>query len=454
MNQRRRFLSWPLLMLAFGSLLFLMVGSYMLTLNWAGGLHTTVARVNETYHANARHIELARSGIQASRVLVRDYLLDPSQDNSVELQEKMREHKAQIAGHLDSLQPLVGDEAVAKVRRNFDLYFASIEPLLVWRSDDLPIPYAALRRKIQPRRGDVVELLDELQTSNDAALQRDVQRIALTEEQFTASLQKMMIASALVGIFVALASILRVHSLERRNERQHRRTEQAEQEMRRLSQQLVHAQEDERRSISRELHDEVGQMLTALRMELKEISRLHGASGAEFQARIEQGRRVVEQTLQAVRDLAMGLRPSMLDDLGLDAAIRWQAREFCRRQDIAVNLNINCDLSNLPEQHRTNLYRVVQEALTNCARHSAARTVHVDMTRANGHLRLSVKDDGKGTATRSSGGLGLLGIQERVRELGGSMSLDSSPGRGTALTIVIPVSWKEVPGERTSLACG
>jgi signal transduction histidine kinase len=293
-----------------------------------------------------------------------------------------------------------------------------------------------------------------MQTANDAALQRDVQRIAQTEERFTASLRRMMIASALLGVIVALASVLRVHVLERRHEVQHRRTEQAEQEMRRLSQQIVHAQEDERRSISRELHDEVGQMLTGLRMELKSISRLHGASASEFQSRIEQGRRVVEQTLQAVRDLAMGLRPSMLDDLGLDAAIRWQAREFCRRHDIAVSVNIDCDLTNLPDPHRTNLYRVVQEAFTNCARHSGARSVQVDLICMDGELRLSVKDDGIGVTSNGSAGIGVIGMQERMRELGGSMSLTSQPGGGALLSVAVPVSWREAQSERTSIACG
>jgi signal transduction histidine kinase len=414
-----------------------------------------VARVNETYHANARTIQQARSDIQATRLLVRDYLLEPTEENSIELQEKMRAHKARILDQILKLEPLGDASVLDRLRASFDQYCASIEPLLEWKPDkNLAQSYAALRRQVQPRREDVVELLEEMQTLNDAALKRDVQRIAQTEEQFTASLKRMMIASALLGIVVALVSVRRIHLLERRNEMQHRRTEQAEQEMRRLSQQLVHAQEDERRSISRELHDEVGQMLTGLRMELKAISKLYGASPSEFQARIEQGRRVVEQTLQSVRDLAMGLRPSMLDDLGLEAAIRWQVREFARRHDIAVDLSIDCDLTNLPDQHRTNLYRVLQEALTNCARHSSARSVNVEMASTECDLRLTVRDDGLGMADRTaSSGLGLIGMQERVRELGGSMSLESRPGRGTSLTVAIPVSWRETESERTSTAC-
>ena len=265
----------------------------------------------------------------------------------------------------------------------------------------------------------------------------------------------MMVATAILGLLVAFASAMRVRTLESRSAEQHRLTEQAEQEMRRLSQQLVHAQEDERRSISRELHDEIGQMLTGLRMEFRSLSKLHAASSAEFNTRLEQGKVLLDQTLQAIRDVAMGLRPSMLDDLGLDAALGWQVREFGRRHDIPVTLNIDADLSNLPDQYRTNLYRIVQEALTNCARHSQAKSVTITIAYKTGDLRLVVADDGVGITrpANPSGGLGLVGIQERARELRGTVRVDSTPGRGTSLTVSVPADWRTSNVRHTSTAC-
>jgi signal transduction histidine kinase len=241
------------------------------------------------------------------------------------------------------------------------------------------------------------------------------------------------------GLIVAFVSIFRVSQLESRGERQHISTMEAETQMRQLSQQLVHAQEEERRSISRELHDEIGQMLTGLRMEFRSLAKMHNVPSDQFQSRIEQGKTLLDQALQGVRDIAMGLRPSMLDDLGLEAALQWQVRDFCRRHEIPVNITVRTSLGDLHERDKTNLYRIVQEALTNCARHSKAKSISIVVDRENGSLRLVVRDDGVGFRPGKNGkGLGLVGIQERAREMGGSMSIESS-SRGTALTVVMPI---------------
>jgi signal transduction histidine kinase len=223
-----------------------------------------------------------------------------------------------------------------------------------------------------------------------------------------------------------------------------RRAEQAEHEMRRLSQQLVRTQEEERRRISRELHDEVGQMLTALRMELRALHRLHDAPKARFEARMDESKLLLERTVQAVRDLAMGLRPAMLDDLGLVPALEWQAREFERRHDISVSLTLDQSFDSLPDNYRTALFRIVQEALTNCGKHSSASAIEISLQNQNEVVHLSITDDGVGLrdASGRSVGLGLLGIQERIRELGGWFSAQNRAGGGTELVAEIPL---EVP---------
>ena len=136
----------------------------------------------------------------------------------------------------------------------------------------------------------------------------------------------------------------------------------------------------------------------------------------------------------------MGLRPSILDDLGLIAALEWQSREFSRQSGILVNLKLDGHLNELPDGHRTCLYRIVQEALTNCGRHAEAK--HVDVTLHGGvdGIFLKVRDDGKGFDAKhpAKRGLGLVGIEERVRELGGSANILSQPGKGTLLEVEIP----------------
>ena len=155
---------------------------------------------------------------------------------------------------------------------------------------------------------------------------------------------------------------------------------------------------------------------------------------------VKDGKTLVDRTVRAVRDMAMGLRPSILDDLGLIPALEWQAREFTRRSGILVNLNLDSNLGELTDGHRTCLYRVVQEALTNCGRHAEAKEVNVTLNGGDGRISLTVQDDGKGfdPAQFTRRGLGLLGIEERVRELGGTVEILSQPRGGTLLKVDIP----------------
>jgi signal transduction histidine kinase len=165
-----------------------------------------------------------------------------------------------------------------------------------------------------------------------------------------------------------------------------------------------------------------------------------------FRSHLEDAKGLTAQTLQSVRSLASGLRPSVLDDLGLGPALEWQARQFSRRTGILVEV-VTEDISDeLPEAYRTCLYRVVQEALTNCARHSEAGQIRIAMKTQDDRLCLAVQDDGKGfldlkmrSPDAFGAGLGLVGIEERVHELGGAVELHSHPGQGTLLKVSIPL---------------
>jgi len=209
-----------------------------------------------------------------------------------------------------------------------------------------------------------------------------------------------------------------------------------------LSLKLSKAQEDERKSISRELHDQVGQMLTALRMELGNIEQFRAASEDLFLRHTSEAKKLAEDTLRTIRDMSMALRPSMLDELGLGPALKWQAREFTRRSGVPVEIQIDGSLDKLPDSHRTCVYRVVQEALTNCARHASASQIRINVRGGPAAVSLIVEDNGVGfdVAGRRLGGLGLLGAEERARELGGRIEVRSQPSRGTLLRCEIPVS--------------
>jgi signal transduction histidine kinase len=143
--------------------------------------------------------------------------------------------------------------------------------------------------------------------------------------------------------------------------------------------------------------------------------------------------------VRTVRDLALGLRPSMLDDFGLQPALEWHVRDFGRRYGVPVELAVRGDFEALPETYRTCVYRAVQEALTNCVRHARATQIDVTIDQEVDGLAVSVRDNGVGLDPRRRvGGLGLRGIEERVRELHGTMTIKSAAGAGTTLTIRLP----------------
>jgi signal transduction histidine kinase len=154
-----------------------------------------------------------------------------------------------------------------------------------------------------------------------------------------------------------------------------------------------------------------------------------------------------------VRDLALGLRPSMLDDFGLQAALEWHVRDFTGRYAMNVDLKMDGDFDALPDKHRTCVYRVVQEALTNCVRHAHAQNVKISAHTRGDRLQVSVTDDGVGlNPVRRRNGLGLRGIDERVRELGGTMTISREAGGGTtvAVRLPLPAGVTEVPRARAA----
>jgi len=191
-----------------------------------------------------------------------------------------------------------------------------------------------------------------------------------------------------------------------------------------LTHQLLRAQEDERRRIARELHDQAGQVLTAVKIELD----LEGRREAS---------EMVGQALAQVRDLSNLLRPSVLD-LGLVPALRGLVEDFGRRTRVDAALEIDEPLAPFGPELEVALFRVVQEALTNVARHAAAGRVDVRVGVENGSVRLAVEDDGRGFAGEPTPHLGLLGIRERVTALGGALAIESAPGQGFRLEATIP----------------
>jgi signal transduction histidine kinase len=161
---------------------------------------------------------------------------------------------------------------------------------------------------------------------------------------------------------------------------------------------------------------------------------------AEVFERLASIKGLAQKTVNQVRDLALLLRPSMLDDLGLAPALNWYARETSKRTGLNVVVSADDAIDSLPDEHRTCIYRLVQEAVNNAVRHANARTVEVAVQKEHKKVNVTVRDNGVGFEARFLRGLGLLGMEERVRRLGGSLEIRSEPGRGTLVQAALPVA--------------
>jgi signal transduction histidine kinase/GAF domain-containing protein len=219
------------------------------------------------------------------------------------------------------------------------------------------------------------------------------------------------------------------------------------QNLRRLSVQLITTQEAERKRLAYELHDEMGQALTAIGLNLEVIEQeLSPLATPGTKKRLVDTISLVDQTLAQIRELSLNLRPSMLDDLGLVATLSWYTKQYAARGNIEVELNTSDFEGRLKPEVEIALYRVVQEALTNVARHTQAQRVYLRLARPEAAVTVLIEDDGSGfdveeVANRqtSEPGLGLIGIRERVTALGGRLEIQSQPGRGTKLFVEIPL---------------
>jgi signal transduction histidine kinase len=209
-----------------------------------------------------------------------------------------------------------------------------------------------------------------------------------------------------------------------------------------LSTRLMSAQEEERRRLSRELHDEFGQSLTAVNAYLWLIDRQSPSDVEALRARTAEARRVVGKTLASMRELSQLLRPSVLDDFGLVPSLESHLQAFGKRHDIATSLSADGLPERLPVEVETALYRITQEALTNVARHAHATRVRVALAAIKGELRLDIEDDGRGLAPENGTprplGTGLIGIRERAHALGGTMTISSDKGACVSVRVPLP----------------
>lgn len=441
--QREFFKTWPVAAAALAGLLLLIGTSVLNTARKAEEIYVQLDRLNTHHREVEVKLRQLRGDVQLSGIYIRDYLLDNDREEAPEYRERLtqlRRGHAQTVRELRAILPPLAAPQLDKLQTKLDEYWEAFEPLFDWTIGEKILRSARfLRREVLPRREAVLAITSDIEKLNDANRAEQRAEVARRETAFRADLARSLWHSLVLGFVVAVVAVLRLRTLERRSIEQRQHAQEAEREMRLLSQQLVAAQEEERKKLTRELHDHVGQMLTALRMEIGRASRASGTDAPAARA-LGEAKSLLDTILRSVRDLVMGLRPSMLDDFGLQPALEWHIREFRRRFNIRAEISLQGDLSELPDAYRTAVYRIVQEALTNCARHSQATRVEISAGCSAAGLELVVKDDGVGIDPTRARGVGLLGIEERVRELHGTFRIGVQQPGGTELRVTLPAT--------------
>ena len=425
----------------FGILVLLIFITGLGVVSRASLLFREVSTINTEFRQLSLDLERLRSDMFLVGSYVRDQLFDADSDSIEDRRNRFLKSRSTVETRLIAISQNVDPEQRTEfdeLRMEIEAYWKVAEPVFTHVDGE-----ARSVRSLQLtlRRNSVLAIVATIGSINESAVEQRQHEIETAQNDLIQYMRRMTLVSSLLGLIVAGAAGYGNHLLQKQADQQRRRTERAEQELRSLSSQLVHAQEQERRTISRELHDEIGQTLTGLGIELANLEHLREGPQSEYRSHLADAKRLTEETLRTVRNIAMGLRPSMLDDSGIVPAVRWQASELSRRTGTPVELQIEGDFDGLGDERRTCLYRVVQEALTNCARHAEATTIQITMQGKKESLCLSIRDDGLGFDTgRARTGLGLIGIEERVKELGGSLAVHSWPDRGTLLRVEIPLA--------------
>jgi signal transduction histidine kinase len=439
-----RFKTWPVAAFGLGSLLLLIVVTMLASAQKAQEIYSELDQLNTYHHEVDTKLRRLRSDVNLSGIFVRDYLLDVEREHAADYRQQLADIRRLNISTLTELRALAksDQERIATLQDQLDDYWETFNPLFDWTPAEKILRSAAfLRREVVPRREAVLAIAQEIEELNNVNLANQRAEVARRQQSFHDDLHRLLWQSALLGLAVAVGAVLRLWVLERRSDEQRALAQEAERQLRQLSQQLVAAQEEERKHLSRELHDHVAQVLTALRMELGRIDRVKSPSDIRVGSAVAEAKKLVDDMFRTVRDLALGLRPSMLDDFGLRAALEWHVKDFTRRYGLDVQLEMDGDFDALPDRHRTCVYRAVQEALTNCVRHAHATRVTVSVTANATRLDVIVTDNGAGLdPARRPNGLGLRGIEERVKELDGTFTLgDALSGKGTRLAIRLPI---------------
>ncbi len=433
-----------MLLIGFGGLLLLMMVSGSDALLVLRQVRASDAQVRNVYVRRSRALEQVRAGIYQSAIVMRDFLLASDPDIAAEQVTHWNDIRDRTDNALtDGAAELDKAEAVPyrSLQAEVSVYWKLLTFITEMKEQDTRNRTAEyLSGELVRRRTAMLELVDRIDQISTRQLHAGDEALDEAFQTLRLRLVFMLAATLGVGLLLAAFTIRRTLHLETELQKRYEEGVRARSELQDLSARLVSAQEEERRSISRELHDEVGQSLSALLMEAGNAAARVPDASVDVRRHVESIKKLAEASVNVIRNMTLLLRPSMLDDFGLVPALEWQAREVSKRTGLRVHVAAEESPDELPDQLRTCIYRVVQEALHNCARHAGARNVRVIVRQEPRRMVVSVEDDGHGFDPGRIRGLGLVGMEERVTHLGGVFEVQSRPGSGTRIAAELPLA--------------
>lgn len=402
--------------------------------------------IQDAYVQGDQTLLHVRTNVLLGSIYLRDALIDGDITRLEDYRRDLNRLRSEVDVALQTYVPKVN----SPVERQ---HWARLQSELAafWESRELALPgtlpdgeqaetATLLRNRVVPRRDTILLILDQLAALQETGTrQRRADAYALNRA-VRARLLSMGAATLSVAFLVAVMASLYVSKLQRQIEEQRQADQNNREDLERLSARLVDAQEAERRHLARELHDEVGQALTAMKMDIGIA--LRSDNPFRVKGALEDASQLAETTLRGVRDLSQLLHPSTLDDFGLPATLAAYLRNFSSRTGIRAQLAETID-ERLAPAVETAVYRIVQEALSNVAQHSGATACTVSLNEGADVLNLVIEDNGEGlekTFDPTRRGLGLIGMRERAQALGGTFSAVTRPGGGAQLSVTLPLT--------------
>ena len=434
-----------LLWVGFGGLLLLMGVLGVSGITFLSRIDQRHEATRLEFVARTRLIERLRSDVYLSGTHVRDFLLESDGTGGSTSSGAYLATKARIQEELTRYRLRLEPQEKGPFQtldQGISSYFQTMDQVLLWPSDEKRSKADAFAQAyVLPLRTLTLAHLEHVEQLNRRWLEENSRA---TSELLTLFRKKLLWLVALMlglGSLVAGVSLWRMLELEKESEARFAEITRAKQELSDLSASVLETQENERRRIARELHDEVGQSLWAMGLGIDNLgAALKSGDNELVLRRLEGMREMSNNSVRVVRNMSLLLRPSMLDDLGLVPALEWLAREVSRTSGLHVEVTDEQLPDQLSEEHKTCVFRVVQEALRNTSRHAGAKNARIHVQASGGRLLLSVQDDGSGFDPVREKGLGLLGMEERAVHLGGTCSFDSKPGCGTIITLQLPLT--------------